>query len=66
MDRLAVTIPRAERIQLHRQMLQEMMGDAAFFPLFWDLDPILMLKHVKGVAADNGSVQPDVLLWDKD
>ena len=66
MDRLAVTIPRAERVQLHRQMLAEMMEDAAFFPLFWDLDPILMLKHVKGVAAENGSVQPDVLLWDKE
>ena len=41
------------------------MGDAAFFPLFWDLDPILMLKQVKGVAAENGSVNPDVLQWDK-
>jgi peptide/nickel transport system substrate-binding protein len=65
MDRLAVTIPRSERIQLHRQMLQEVMGDVAIFPLFWDLDPILMLKSVQGVATAEGSLNPNVLQWDK-
>lgn len=66
LDKLAVTIPRAERVALHRQLLQEQMGDVATMPLFWDLDPILMLRHVKGVAVDTGSLNENVLQWSKE
>jgi peptide/nickel transport system substrate-binding protein len=66
LDRLAVTIPRAERVSLHRQLLQEQMGDVASMPLFWDLDPILMLRNVRGVALETGSLNENVLQWTKD
>jgi peptide/nickel transport system substrate-binding protein len=66
LDRLAVTIPRAERVALHRQLLQEQMGDVASMPLFWDLDPILMLRGVRGIAVESGSLNGNVLQWAKD
>ncbi len=65
-DRLQVTIPADERVALHRQILQEMMGDVVIMPLFWDLDPILLLKHVRGVDSPTGSVNYNVLEWDRD
>lgn len=65
-DRLQVTIPTNERVALHRQILQEMMGDVVIMPLFWDLDPILLLKHVRGVDSATGSVNYNVLEWDRD
>jgi len=67
LDRLIVTIPPAERLALHRQLLQTQMGDIALMPLYWDLDPILMLRGVKGVAAPNGSLNlHNAIAWDKD
>jgi len=66
LDKLAVTIPRAERVALHRQLLVEQMGDVATMPLFWDLDPILMLRNVEGVSVATGSLNLNVLQWNKE
>jgi peptide/nickel transport system substrate-binding protein len=67
LDRLVVTVAPAERLALHRQLLQAQMGDVALMPLYWDLDPILMLKGVKGVAATNGSLNLfNAMAWDKE
>lgn len=67
LDRLVVTIAPGDRVALHRQLLQVQMGDVALMPLYWDLDPILMLKGVKGIAAANGSLNlSNTLLWDRD
>jgi hypothetical protein len=36
-------------------------------PLYWDLDPILLLKSVRGVAAPNGSLNlSNTFAWDKE
>jgi peptide/nickel transport system substrate-binding protein len=67
LDRIVVAIGSSERLALHRQLLQVQMGDVALMPLYWDLDPILMLKGVRGVAAANGSLNlSDTLTWDKE
>ncbi len=56
LDRLTTTIPPAERLPLHRQLLQIQIGEVALMPLYWDIDPALALKHVKGVAKKSGSI----------
>ncbi len=47
-DRLALTIEPRERLPLHQQLLQEGMGDVAFMPLYWSVQPLVMVKGVKG------------------
>jgi len=47
LEGLQVTIDPRERINLHRQLLQEQMGDVALMPLYWEFAPIFMVKGVK-------------------
>jgi peptide/nickel transport system substrate-binding protein len=48
LDKLVVTIDPREQLTLHRQLLQEQMGDIAIMPLYWEVSPILMLKGISG------------------
>jgi peptide/nickel transport system substrate-binding protein len=67
LDRLVVTIVPVERLALHRQLLQEQLGEVALMPLYYDLDPTLMLKGVRGVATPRGAINlANVLAWDKE
>ena len=67
LDRMVVTVAPVQRLGLHRQLLEEQMGDVALMPLYWDLDPILMLKGVRGVATPGGSMNlANVFDWDKE
>ncbi len=47
LDRLQTIIDSRERIGLHRELMQEQMGDVALMPLYWEYAPIFMLKAVK-------------------
>lgn len=47
LDRLQTTIDPRQRVDLHRQLLQEQMGDVALMPLYWEFAPIFMVKGVK-------------------
>jgi len=47
LDRLQTTIDARQRVDLHRQLLQEQMGDVALMPLYWESAPIFMVKGVK-------------------
>jgi peptide/nickel transport system substrate-binding protein len=66
-DKLAVAIAPADRLVVHRAMLQEAMGDVAFFPLYWQLAPVLALKGVHGIRGtiDNSNTW-NVFEWTKD
>jgi peptide/nickel transport system substrate-binding protein len=48
-DRLKVTIEPSQRIELHRQLLQEGMGDVATIPLYWVVDPVFIREGVNGI-----------------
>jgi peptide/nickel transport system substrate-binding protein len=63
LDRLIVTVDERQRVDLHRQLLQEGMGDVAFVPLYWQADPILLVKGVKGIR-NSGSW--NMYEWDKE
>jgi peptide/nickel transport system substrate-binding protein len=65
LEGLQATIDPRERINLHRQLLQEQMGDVALMPLYWEYAPIFMLKGVKDsvVGARTGY---RFFEWDKE
>lgn len=65
MERLVGTIDRSEHIRLQRELLQEMLGDVAFVPMFWDVEFVLVAAQLKG---DVSGVETgwNLLTWDKD
>jgi len=64
-ERLAVTIDPRETVPLHRQLLQEGLGDVALIPLYFDVDAIVMLKGVKGPIGGT-YVEWNFFEWDKE
>lgn len=66
-DRLVVTIPRADRIPLVRDLLREAMTDIAVMPIYWDPDPILALARVRNLPIPSAITQVhtwNVFEWD--
>jgi peptide/nickel transport system substrate-binding protein len=63
LDRLIITIDDRQRADLHRQLLQEGMGDVLVLPLYWQADPILSVKGVKGIRSSSSW---NMFEWDKD
>jgi ABC-type transport system substrate-binding protein len=66
-EKLAVTIDPAERLNLHRGMVAQVMGDAALIPLFWEQGPVLALKGIRGIkgSAENMNTW-NIFEWDRD
>jgi len=62
LDRLSVTISQAEQIPLHRELLREQMGGIATMPLYWKIDPILVVKDLTGVTGRRAS---NIFEWNK-
>jgi peptide/nickel transport system substrate-binding protein len=66
LDKIAVTIDRAEQVPLHRQLLQEQMTDIAVMPLYWLISPILMLKGIRGPQMAYNLPNNNMWEWDRD
>ncbi len=49
-DRLEATIDPRERVGLHRELVQVILGDVAIMPLHWNIDTVLALRGVKADA----------------
>src|SRR5579871_5601878 len=66
-DKLTVTIDPAARVELHKALLQEVLGDAAIIPLYWQYNAVLALKGVHGIGGmmDNSNTW-NVFTWTKD
>lgn len=62
LDQLVATIRPADRLPLHRELLQQQMGDLADMPLYWQYQPFFVLESVKGVRNGNAWNFFD---WDK-
>ncbi len=67
LDQLSSTIPAAERLVLHRQLLQEVLTDVAFIPLYWELSPVLAVKGVKHIGGHAGNINTwNMYQWDRE
>jgi peptide/nickel transport system substrate-binding protein len=65
LDRLVVTIPPMERLELHKDLLREQMGDVAVMPLYWDIDPVLFVNGVRKVGGNAGVNTWNMFEWDR-
>jgi peptide/nickel transport system substrate-binding protein len=61
-DQIVATIDERQQVALHRQLLQEAMGDVALMPLIWEVEPVLVAKGVTGVKMSNTY---NIFEWDK-
>jgi peptide/nickel transport system substrate-binding protein len=64
-DRLVATIDHSEHLRLQRELLQELLGDVAFIPMFWDVELALVTRRVKGdvSAVETGW---NLTTWDRE
>lgn len=53
LEQLAATIESRRQISLHRELLQEALGDLAIMPLYWEVVPVLAVSGVKGIKGDD-------------
>jgi peptide/nickel transport system substrate-binding protein len=54
--------PRA-RIDLERKLLQKLIGEVAFYPMIWEVIPVLMVKGVSPFASARTTYK--FYAWDK-
>jgi peptide/nickel transport system substrate-binding protein len=68
LDRMAVTILPAERLALHRDLLQDVMTDVPMIPLYYNVDPVLAVKSVRGIREGNIGTDTtwNIFEWDKE
>lgn len=50
-DGLLVTVDARQRIELHRELVHEVMTDVALMPLYWIVRPVLVLGSVRGTVS---------------
>ena len=62
-DRVLVALDQGEQMDLHRQLLHETTDDVALMAVFWQVDPVLVAKGVKGVTYNGTS---NIFQWDKE
>jgi peptide/nickel transport system substrate-binding protein len=56
-DRLALTIPRAERSAVTRDLVRTVMGEVGIMPLYWTPDIIFALAKVKNIPLPSPNTQ---------
>jgi ABC-type transport system substrate-binding protein len=62
-DRLLVILDERGQKELHRQLLHETTDDIALMSLYWQVDPVLVVKEIKGVTYNGTS---NIFQWDKE
>jgi ABC-type transport system substrate-binding protein len=62
-DRVLITLDERDQMDLQRQLLHETTEDVALMPVFWQVDPVLVAKGVKGVTYNGTS---NFYQWDKE
>ncbi|MBM2811204.1 MAG: hypothetical protein HW416_1963 [Chloroflexi bacterium] len=63
LEQLVRTIEPSKRLPLHRELLQEQMGNLVVMPLFWEYQPFFVAKGVKGVGHVS---ERRIFDWDKE
>jgi ABC-type transport system substrate-binding protein len=62
LDRLVTTVDPAQRVQLHRDLLVEQVGDVALMPLYWGVEAVPAARGVRGLDTFWGNV----FNWDRE
>jgi len=64
-DRFVVAIDERERLTLHRELLEQLIGDVALMPLIWEVEPVAMLRGITGPASNGGVSTWNMYRWDR-
>jgi peptide/nickel transport system substrate-binding protein len=64
-DQLVVTIDHAQQVALHRQLLQEVMGEVGIMPMFWDIELAIATQAVKGEVSGTETGW-NLFTWDRE
>jgi len=62
LDGLVTTIAPAARLPLHRELLQEQLGNLVIMPLYWEYNPFFVVRGVTGIR--NGGAW-NIFEWNK-
>src|SRR5205823_14313624 len=57
LDRLSVTLPRAERVGLTRDLVRLVMSDIGIMPLYWDAEVIVARAGIKNLPLPSSRGQ---------
>jgi peptide/nickel transport system substrate-binding protein len=63
--RLTGTIDQNEQLAMHRQLLEQQMGDIPVYPLYWTVEVIFMLKGVTGPQSIRNLSTANFFDWDR-
>jgi len=63
-DRLTLAVEPRDQAQITRDLLQEVLGDAAYIPLYWEAHPIIFWNGVKATTQTENAGW-DAFTWDK-
>jgi len=66
LDKVLVTFGEREQVELHRQLLREQMGNVALMPLWWNTEPALLQRGVKGPLLVRNTATWNIFDWDKE
>jgi peptide/nickel transport system substrate-binding protein len=66
LDRLNATLDERDRLPLHRELLQLVMGEVATMPLYWVAVPIMAVKGVKVQPFIITNCTWEFYLWDRE
>ena len=58
------TIDPRQRLEIERGLLRKLIGEVAFYPTFWEVLPVLMVKGVSPFA--NARTTDKFYAWDKE
>jgi peptide/nickel transport system substrate-binding protein len=65
-DKFHATLDPREQLPIQQQLVQELTGDVAWMPLYWQVSPVLLLKGVKGPNAASPGPTANPFEWDKE
>lgn len=66
LDMLTTTITPQQRLPLHRQLLQEQLGDVAIMPLYWDVVPTFIVSGIRGPVFYRNNATWNLMEWQKE
>lgn len=64
LDRMATAVEPRDRAAVSRELANELLGDAAFIPLYWEAHPVVMVAGVQPRIEPNNAGW-DAFTWDK-
>jgi peptide/nickel transport system substrate-binding protein len=64
LDRFNVTVDASQQLDIERQLLQKLMGEVSFMPLYWEVLPVLISNGVDSTLVSPLHIR-EIYQWNK-